>query len=62
VWYTDGSRTKEDTGTGIHGVRPKIDIEVSLGRHATIFQAEVYAIIYCLLQNINSLIVTRGSS
>jgi ribonuclease HI len=37
---------------GIHGVRLKIDIKVSLGRHATVFQAEVYAIIHCLLENI----------
>jgi ribonuclease HI len=43
---------KKAQGTGIHGVRPEIDIEVSLGRHATVFQAEVYAIIYCLLENI----------
>jgi hypothetical protein len=52
VWYTDGSRTKEGTGAGIHGVRPKIDINVSLGRHVTVFQVEVYAILYCLLGNI----------
>jgi ribonuclease HI len=52
VWYTDGSRTKEGTGAGKHGVRPEIDIKVSLGRHATVFQADVYAIIYCLLENI----------
>jgi ribonuclease HI len=52
VWYTDGSRTKGGTGAGIHGVRPEIDIKVNLRRHATVFQAEVYAIIYCLLENI----------
>jgi ribonuclease HI len=52
VWYKDGSRTKEGTGVGIHGVRPEIDIKVSIGRRATVFQAEVYAIIYCLLENI----------
>jgi ribonuclease HI len=27
-------------------------IKVSFGRHATVFQAEIYAIIYCLLENI----------
>jgi ribonuclease HI len=52
MWYMDGSRTKEGTGAGIHGIRPEIDVKVSLGRHATVFQAEVYAIIYCLLENI----------
>jgi ribonuclease HI len=52
VRYTDGSRTKEGTGAGIHCVRPRIDTKVSLRRHATVFQAEVYAIIYCLLENI----------
>jgi ribonuclease HI len=52
MWYMDGSRKKEDTGAGIPGVRPEIDIKISLVRHATIFQAEVCAIIYCLLENI----------
>jgi ribonuclease HI len=45
-------QNKEGTGAGIHGVRPEIDIKMSLGGHATVFQAEVYAIIYCLLENI----------
>jgi ribonuclease HI len=48
----DGSRTKEGTGAGIYGVRLEIGIKMSLGRHATVFQAEVYAIIHCLLENI----------
>jgi ribonuclease HI len=52
VWCTDGSRIKESTGAGIHGVRPEIGIKTSLGRHATVFQAEVYAIIYCLIGNL----------
>jgi hypothetical protein len=36
VWYMEGSRTKEGTGAGIHSVRPKTDIKMSLGRHANI--------------------------
>jgi ribonuclease HI len=47
VWYTDGSSTKERTGAGVHGLRPE-----RLGRHATVFQPEVYAIIYYVLENI----------
>jgi hypothetical protein len=37
MWYMDGSRKKEGTGAGIPGVRPEIDIKISLVRHATIF-------------------------
>jgi ribonuclease HI len=60
MWYTDRSRTKEGTGAEMHGVTPEIDIKVSLGRHATVFQAEVYAIIYCLLENINRSYCTKS--
>ena len=40
VWSTDGSRTAEGTGAGVYGQ--------SLGKHATVFQAEVYAILACV--------------
>ncbi|KAJ8976990.1 hypothetical protein NQ317_013991 [Molorchus minor] len=47
-WFTDGSKTSEGTGTGVHSCNPRTRISVSLGRNATVFQAEVYAIELCV--------------
>jgi len=47
VWFTDGSKTTEGTGAGIHGMQPRKDFSVSLGKYATVFQAEVFAILWC---------------
>jgi hypothetical protein len=45
VWFTDGSRTVEGTGAGLY--RQSVDrrLSISLEKHATVFQAEVYAIL-----------------
>jgi len=40
VWFTDKSRTAEGTGAEVYGQ--------SLGKNATVFQAEVYAILACV--------------
>lgn len=32
VWYTDGSKTKHGTGAGIHGIRPRANYKISLGK------------------------------
>ncbi|KAL1447730.1 hypothetical protein WDU94_015574 [Cyamophila willieti] len=45
IWYTDGSKTRYGSGAGIFGMSPNKHIKVSLGRHATVFQAEVTAIL-----------------
>jgi hypothetical protein len=45
VWYTDGPRTAEGTGAGVYGQSVNRRLSISLGKHATVFQAEVYAII-----------------
>jgi hypothetical protein len=44
IWFTDGSKTAKVTGAGVccQGTRRKLSF--SLGRHTTVFQAEVYAI------------------
>ena len=45
-WYTDGSKTGEGTGLGVHG--PNTNLSESLGKTATIFQAELQAIKICV--------------
>ncbi|XP_054281228.1 uncharacterized protein LOC128998898 [Macrosteles quadrilineatus] len=47
TWYTDGSKKPTGTGAGIYGVRPKVQFCVSLGKMATVFQAEVVALSEC---------------
>jgi hypothetical protein len=48
VWFTDGSRTVEGTGAGVYGQSVDRRLSISLGKHATVFQAEVYAILVCV--------------
>jgi hypothetical protein len=45
VWYTDGSRTADGTGAEVYGPSVNRRLSISLGKHATVFQAEVYAIL-----------------
>jgi hypothetical protein len=47
VWYTDGSRTTEGTGTGVYGQSVNRRLSIPPGKHATVFPAEVYAILAC---------------
>lgn len=46
IWYTDGSKTNEGTGSGVYG--PNTRISVILGKSSTIFQAELEAIRMCV--------------
>jgi ribonuclease HI len=48
VWYTDGSRTVEGTGAGVYGQSANRRLSIPLGKHATVFQAEVYATLACV--------------
>ena len=51
VWFTDGSKTGEGIAAGVYGqsVNRRLSISlISLGKHATVFQAEVYAILACV--------------
>ena len=43
VWFTDGSRTAEGTGVEVYGQSVDRRLSTSLGKHATLFQAELYA-------------------
>jgi len=45
IWFTDGSRTAEGTRAGVYGQSVKRRLSIPLGEHATVFQAEVYAIL-----------------
>jgi hypothetical protein len=47
VWFTDGSRNVEGIWAGVYGQSVGIRLSISLGKHATVFQAEVYMILGC---------------
>ena len=47
VCYTDGSRTAEGTGTGVYGQSVNRRLSIPPGKHATVLQAEVYALLVC---------------
>jgi hypothetical protein len=48
VWFTDGSRTGEGTGAGVYGQSVNRRLSIRLGKHAMVFQAEVYTILACV--------------
>jgi hypothetical protein len=48
VWFTDGSRTADETGAEVYGQSADRRFSIYLGKHATVFQAEVYAILACV--------------
>jgi len=47
VWFIDGSKMREGTGAGVYGQSMGRRLSFSLGRYATVFQAEIYAILAC---------------
>jgi hypothetical protein len=47
VWFTDGSKLRDRTGAGVYGQSVGRRFSLPLGRYATIFQAEIYAILAC---------------
>lgn len=52
IWFTDGSKMGPDVGLGVYGERPRFRLSKSLGSHASIFQAELLAIIECVEANL----------
>jgi hypothetical protein len=54
IWFTDGSRADSRTGSGINGIRPERSFSFSLGKFATVFQTEIYAILQCACENIRT--------
>ena len=47
VWFTGGSKMKDGAGAGVYGQSVRRRLSFPLGRYATIFQAEIYAILDC---------------
>ena len=52
IWFTDSSRANSGTGSGIFGLRPNRSFSFHLGKFATVFQTEIYAILQCAWENI----------
>lgn len=48
IWYKDGSKTWSGAGAGVYGQYLGTDLIFCLGRHATVFQAEIYALLACV--------------
>jgi len=44
IWFTDGSKMRVGTRAGIYGQSVRTRLSFSLGRHATVFQAQIFAI------------------
>ncbi|KAI5701864.1 hypothetical protein M8J75_014185 [Diaphorina citri] len=49
-WYTDASKLNGKTGIGVYG--PKCKARKALGQHPTVYQGEVYAILFCAQLNL----------
>jgi len=47
VWYTDGSRLWRGTGARVYGQTSGRRLIICLGKYATVFQAEIHAILAC---------------
>jgi ribonuclease HI len=47
TWYTDGSKTSTSAGAELYGVRGKREESIPLDKYASVFQAEVMAILKC---------------
>jgi len=47
VWYTDGSRLWRGTGARVYGQSLGRRLSICLGKYATVFQAEIHAILAC---------------
>jgi hypothetical protein len=53
IWYTDGSKTNKGTGAGVYCYGTGRKRSFSLGQDTTVFQAEVYAIKACIMENLD---------
>ena len=48
IWFTDGFRMVEGVRGGVYGQSVGRRLSISLGKHATVFQTEVYVILACV--------------
>jgi hypothetical protein len=51
IWYTDGSKTNKGTGAGVYCYGTWQKLSFGFGQYTTVFQAEVYAIKACAVEN-----------
>jgi len=51
VWFTEGSKMRDGTRAGVYGQSVGRRLSFSLGRYATVFQADIYAILACVHEN-----------
>jgi hypothetical protein len=49
ICFTDGSRM-DGNGAGVYGQPVGRRLSISLGKHATVFQAEIYTILACIYE------------
>jgi hypothetical protein len=54
VWFTVGSRTNVGAGSGVYGLKPNKSYSFSLGKFASVFQTEFYAILLRAYENIRA--------
>jgi hypothetical protein len=52
IWFTDGSKTNKVTEAGVYCYGTRQRLGFSLGKYTAIFQAEVYVIKACAVENI----------
>jgi hypothetical protein len=51
VWYTDSPKTNKGTGARLYRWDSRRGHNCSLGLHNTVFQAEIYVIMSCIVEN-----------
>ncbi|KAJ8946157.1 hypothetical protein NQ318_004408 [Aromia moschata] len=45
IWFTDGSKIGDKAGAGVYGKTTRIKLSFAFGSYASVFQAEIYAIL-----------------
>ena len=50
VWFTDRFRKKELTGAEVYGQSLGRRVSITLGKYATVFQAEVHDVLACVYE------------
>ncbi|KAJ8935693.1 hypothetical protein NQ318_022898 [Aromia moschata] len=47
IWFTDGSKIGDKAVAGVYGKTTRTKLSFALGSYASVFQAEIYAILAC---------------
>lgn len=45
-------KSGKGTGTGVYGFKPRMELAFLLGRFATVFQSEIFAVLACIHENL----------